>query len=108
MIDFKGRGFGRLGRAKVEMVRRENAEASSRTLNAVFYGVRYTSWHIRVKENFGGCQTFLKCPLRYDAKSFTMKYIAANPANNTPLSSVTDIRCNLPNSASNGLSAAVA
>jgi len=37
-----------------------------------------------------------------------MKYIATNPANNTPLSSETEIRCNRLNSASNGLSAAVA
>jgi hypothetical protein len=34
--------------------------------------------------------------------------MAANPASNTPLSSKTEIRCNFPNSASNGLSADVA
>ncbi len=41
-------------------------------------------------------------------KSFTIKYIAANPAKSTPLSSETEIRCNRLNSASSGLSAAVA
>jgi hypothetical protein len=40
--------------------------------------------------------------------SFTIKYIAAIPANKTPLSSETEIRCNRLNSASSGLSAAVA
>jgi hypothetical protein len=40
--------------------------------------------------------------------SLTIKNIAANPASSTPLSSETEIRCNLPNSTSNGLSAAVA
>src|SRR6266705_6906706 len=45
---------------------------------------------------------------RVEANSRTIKYIAAKPASNTPLSSETEIRCNLPNSASNGLSAAVA
>jgi len=42
------------------------------------------------------------------AKSFTIKYIAANPARSTHPSSDAEIRCNRPNSASNGLSAAVA
>ena len=42
------------------------------------------------------------------ASSFTIKYKATNPASNTPLSSETEIRCNRPNSASSGLSAAVA
>ena len=45
------------------------------------------------------------CPA---ANSFTIKYIATNPANSTPLSSETEIRCSRSNSASNGLSAAVA
>src|ERR1700730_4468779 len=39
--------------------------------------------------------------------SRTMNSIAANPANNTPLSSETEMRCNRPNSASSGLSSAV-
>ena len=42
------------------------------------------------------------------ANSLTIKYIATNPASNTPLSSETEIRCNRLNSASNGLSATVA
>ena len=42
------------------------------------------------------------------AKSFTIKYIAANPARSTHPSSDAEIRCNFPNSASSGLSAAVA
>jgi hypothetical protein len=37
-----------------------------------------------------------------------MKYIQASPANNTPLSSDTEIRCSFPNSASNGFPSAVA
>jgi len=45
------------------------------------------------------------CPA---ANSLTIKYTATNPANNTPLSSETEIRCNRLNSASNGLSAAAA
>jgi len=45
---------------------------------------------------------------RVTAKSFTIKYIAANPARSTHPSSDAEIRCNLPNSASRGLSAAVA
>src|SRR6266436_4815357 len=40
--------------------------------------------------------------------SFTIKYNAANPARITPPSSDAEIRCNRLNSASNGLSAAVA
>jgi hypothetical protein len=40
--------------------------------------------------------------------SRTMKNIAATPANNTPPSSITDIRCNFPNSASSGSPSAVA
>src|SRR5258706_9106230 len=40
--------------------------------------------------------------------SLTIKNIAENPASSTPLSSETEIRCNLLNSTSNGLSAAVA
>ncbi len=42
------------------------------------------------------------------ASSLTIKNMAANPANSTPLSRETEIRCNLLNSASRGLSAAVA
>jgi hypothetical protein len=45
---------------------------------------------------------------RVISKSFTIKYMAASPASSTPLSSETEIRCNFPNSASRGLSAAVA
>jgi hypothetical protein len=37
-----------------------------------------------------------------------MKYIPSNPANKTPLSSETEMRCNLANSASNGLPSVVA
>jgi hypothetical protein len=40
--------------------------------------------------------------------SLTMKYIPSNPANNTPLSSETERRCSLANSASNGFPSAVA
>ncbi len=42
------------------------------------------------------------------ANSLTIKYKAANPASRTAPSSDAETRCNLPNSASNGLSAAVA
>jgi hypothetical protein len=42
------------------------------------------------------------------ANSLTIKYIAANPASNTPLSSETEIKCKLLNSASSGLPSAVA
>src|SRR5260370_11707175 len=45
---------------------------------------------------------------RLAASSPTIKYMAAKPASSTPLSSVTEIRCKRPNSASSGLSAAVA
>ena len=37
-----------------------------------------------------------------------MKYIPSNPANNTPLSNETEMRCNRANSASNGFLSAVA
>ncbi len=42
------------------------------------------------------------------ASSRTIKYIAANPASRTPLSSETEIPCNRLNSAIRGLSIAVA
>ncbi len=45
---------------------------------------------------------------RVEANSRTIKYIAAKPASNTPLSSETEIRCNRLNSASSGLCSAVA
>jgi len=45
---------------------------------------------------------------RATAKSFTIKYIADNPARSTHPSSDAEIRCNRLNSASSGLSAAVA
>jgi hypothetical protein len=42
------------------------------------------------------------------ANSFTSKYMAANPAKSTPLSSITERWCNRSNSTRSGLSAAVA
>jgi hypothetical protein len=63
-----------------------------------------------LRKTGGGVQLMANQELshRVTAKSFTIKYIAAKPASRTPLSSETEIRCNRPNSASNGLSAAVA
>ena len=62
------------------------------------------------KKQGGGSRLWLTSCLFYcpAANSLTIKYIATNPASNTPLSSETEIRCNRLNSASNGLSAAVA
>jgi len=68
------------------------------------------SFKCNTYEKQGGARLWLTSGLFYcpAANSLTIEYIATNPASNTPLSSETEIRCNRLNSASNGLSAAVA